>query len=330
MEKLDSVLNIKPPSNAKKLLAILGLVTYLNLYSIKLAEMTTPMRELTKKNTRFMWEPHHQRALNKIKEELCTCNFISYYDPDPTTTLTTILQCDASQSGVGAWLRQVDSEGNENIVAMASRTLINAKSRYSNIERKCLGIMYSLEKFEYYLLGRQVIVGTEHAPLEQIFKKNITEAPARLQRLLLRCLRFDVQVQYKQEKSIPVADVFSRLCFKEGVHSIENSEYGISLLEGRIHFIKRLIDLARVKSSTEQDPTVNLLKEVVYNGWPPYRKQFPQELWEFWNFRCDLVIEDGIVLKSNRIVLPKDMPNEVLQTIHSGHEGEPKCILLAR
>ena len=110
---------------------------------MKLAEMTTPMRELTKKNTHFMWEPHRQRAWDKIKEELCTCNFISYYDPDPTTT--TILQCDASQSGVGTWLRQVDSEGKENIVAMASRTLINAKST----ERKCLGIMYSLEKFEY-------------------------------------------------------------------------------------------------------------------------------------------------------------------------------------
>lgn len=214
-----------------------------------------------------MWEPHRQTALDKIKEELCTCNFISYYDPDPTTT--TILQCDASHSGVGTWLRQVDSEGKENIVAMASRTLINAKSRYSNTERKCLGIIYSLEKFEYYLLGRQVIVGTNQAPLEHIFKKNITDAPARLQRLLLRCLRFDVQVQYKQGKSILVADTLLRLCFKEGVHSIENSEYGTSLLEGRIHLISSLIDLARVKSSTEQDPAVNLLKEVVYNGWPP-------------------------------------------------------------
>ena len=165
MEKLDAVLNIKPPSNAKELQAILGLVTYFHLYSMKLAEMTTPMRELTKKNTHFMWEPHRQRAWDKIKEELCTCNFISYYDPDPTKT--TILQCDASQSGVGTWLRQVDSEGKENIVAMAPRTLINAKSRYSNTERKCLGIMYSLEKFEYYLLGRQVIVGTNALPLEQ-------------------------------------------------------------------------------------------------------------------------------------------------------------------
>lgn len=72
-----------------------------------------------------------------------------------------------------------------------------------------------------------------------------------------------------QGESIPVVDTLSRLCFEEGVHSIENSEYGTSLLEGRIHFISSLIDLARVKSSTEQDPIVNLLKEVVYNGWPP-------------------------------------------------------------
>ena len=56
----------------------------------------------------------------------------SYYDPNPTTP--TILQCDASQVGLGAWLRQ-ESNSTEKIVAMASRALTDTESRYSNIER---------------------------------------------------------------------------------------------------------------------------------------------------------------------------------------------------
>ena len=96
------------------------------------------------------------RSARHIKKELCSAKFISYYDPNPTTP--TILQCDASQTGVGAWLRQIDSNGNENIVAMASRSLTSAESRYSNIERECLGVIYGLEEFQYYLLGRHVIV----------------------------------------------------------------------------------------------------------------------------------------------------------------------------
>lgn len=117
---------------------------------------------------------------------------ISYYSPDPNTP--TILQCDASQTGIGAWLRQLDRQGNEHIVAMTSWSLTDTESRYSNLERECLAVTYGLEKFEYYLLGQNVTIETDHSPLEQIFKKNINEAPSRLQRLLLRCLRFDVNV----------------------------------------------------------------------------------------------------------------------------------------
>ena len=83
---------------------------------------------------------------------------------------------------------------------MASRALADTESRYSIIERECLAVVIGLEKFEYYLYGRNVIVETDHSPLEQIFKKNIAEAPARLQRLLLRCMKFDTSIKYKAGK----------------------------------------------------------------------------------------------------------------------------------
>lgn len=76
---------------------------------------------------------------------------------------------------------------------MTSWSLTDAESRYSNLERECLAVTYGLEKFEYYLLSQNVTIETDHSPLEQIFK-NINEALSRLQRLLLRCLRFDVNV----------------------------------------------------------------------------------------------------------------------------------------
>ena len=85
-------------------------------------------------------------------------------------------------------------------MVMAPRALTDTESRYSNIERECLAVVFGLEKFEYYLYGRKVIVETDHSPLKQIFKKNIAEAPARLQRLLLRCMKFDITVRYKAGK----------------------------------------------------------------------------------------------------------------------------------
>ena len=88
------------------------------------------------------------------------------------------------------------------------------------------------------------------------------------------------------------------------------------------YFISTPIELTAMKSSTAQDHTMSLLKNTIFNGWHPYRKQCLQELWEFWNFRCDLTLEDGlhVVLKGIRIVIPASMKNQ----------GENKCILRAR
>ena len=226
---------------------------------------------------------------------------------------------------------------------MASRALTDTESRYSNIERECLAVVFGLEKFEYYLYGRKVIVETDYSPLEQIFKKIIAEAPAILQRLLLRCMKFDITVRYKVGKSIPVADALSRVYFKAGadVHRAEAdlNKPGADLnkagadVNKEVHFITTKscpIDIKSIQEATLQDQDMNKLKDVIYKGWPEYRKQCPQELWEYWTFRCDLVIEDGLILKGDRIIIPEALRSQVLEVLHTGHQGETKCLPLAR
>lgn len=122
-----------------------------------------------------------------------------------------------------------------------------------------------------------------------------------------------------------MADALSRLCVEKKVHSVKRIPP-----EHHIHFVSSLVKLTAVKSATSEDATMNLLKDVIFNGWPPFRKMCPQELWEYWNFRCDLVLEDGLVLIGSRIVISRSMRDHVLEAIHLGHQGETKCILLAR
>ena len=61
-DKLKAVKNISASTNDKELSSILGLLTYLNCFSAKIAEYTAPLRTLTKKNACFKWEDHHQAA----------------------------------------------------------------------------------------------------------------------------------------------------------------------------------------------------------------------------------------------------------------------------
>ena len=84
--------------------------------------------------------------------------------------------------------------------------------------------MFGLEKFEYCLLGRELIVETAHSPLEQIFNKNLVETPSRSQKLMLRCLKFDIDVKYKPGKTIPVADALPRVCVKSNQNNTSSKQ----------------------------------------------------------------------------------------------------------
>ena len=94
--------------------------------------------------------------------------------------------------------------------------------------------------------------------------------------------------------------------------------------------VKCPINTERIKKESAKDTTRHLLKNAIFCGWPNHKKQCPFELHDYWNFRCDLVLDDGIILKGNRILIPESLRDDVLKAIHTAHQGEVKSILLAR
>ena len=76
--------------------------------------------------------------------------------------------------------------------------------------------MFGCEKFHHYLYGRNFVAETDHKPLGIIMKKLLHLVPMRLQRMRIRLQRYNVTVQYKPRKSIPVADTLSRKGARDG------------------------------------------------------------------------------------------------------------------
>ena len=70
--------------------------------------------------------------------------------------------------------------------------------------------------------------------------------------------------------------------------------------------------------------------EVVLKGWPSEKEQVGELAREYWNFREGLSVEDGMLFKSDRIVLPRPLRAEVLDEIHGAHMGESKSLSFAR
>ena len=56
--------------------------------------------------------------------------------------------------GLGAILSQKDQEGEEHPIAYASRKLQPREQKLSTTEKECLGIVWAVELFRYYLYGR--------------------------------------------------------------------------------------------------------------------------------------------------------------------------------
>ena len=74
------------------------------------------------------------------------------------------LRTDASSTGLGATLLQYHGDI-PHPVAFASRKLLPREKNYSTIERECLGIVFGVTHFKYYLYGRQFILESDHKPL---------------------------------------------------------------------------------------------------------------------------------------------------------------------
>ena len=65
-------------------------------------------------------------------------------------------------------------------------------------------------------------------------------------------------------------------------------------------------------------------------GRPNDHRMLPQELHMFWNYREDLSMENGLVMKGARLLIPSTLRRKVLEQIHDGLLGIEKCMLKAR
>lgn len=142
------------------------------------------------------------KSIRKRKTSRESSTILKYYNVHEEVTI----QCDASEVGLGATLLQ-----NGQPVAYASRALSQTEQCYAQIEKECLAIVFACERFDHYIYGKDhITVQSDHKPLEIIFKKYLLSAPKRLQRMLLRLQKYNLDVVYTRGKELYIADTLSR------------------------------------------------------------------------------------------------------------------------
>ena len=56
-------------------------------------------------------------------------------------------------------------------VMFASRALTGSERNYQNLERECLVTIWGMEKFHYFLYGKEFTLETDQKPLVSIYMK---------------------------------------------------------------------------------------------------------------------------------------------------------------
>ena len=216
-------------------------------------------------------------------------------------------------------------------VVYASRSLAVAEQHYAQIEKELLAIVFACERFNQFIYGKQVTVESDHKPLEAIITKPLSQAPPRIQRLLIRLQKYQPMVKYVPGKFLFIADTLSRAYLPAKGEQQELSED----IEVMVHSMVTEIPaspekIEELKKETAKDEALSQLKKQMIEGWPNHKHEVPQNIAIYWNIRHDLSEAEGLIFKDHQLVIPTAMRRDMLNLIHESHLGVEKCKSRAR
>ena len=81
---------------------------------------------------------------------------------------------------------------------------------------------------------------------------------------------------------------------------------------------------------TQPDDTLTLLKQTIIKRWLQNKASLPVSLTPYFNYRDELSVQDGIVLRGERVVIPTSMLHEMKMKVHAGHTGINSCLRRVR
>ena len=225
-KKIQALKHMELPPDKETMRSFLGMINYLNRYSALSAYLVAPLSALTHKATDYKPGKTHMENFQRLKMEISNMKALPYFDTSAETTL----QTDASKKGLGACLIQ-----NGKVVCYASRALTKTEQNYQNLEREALGNIWGMEKFHYFLYGKEFTLETDQKPLVSIYKKHMVDISPRVQRLIVRSFPYQpFSVIYKRGKDIPAADALSHVTPMDPEDNIKLPIIAVNLITAHI------------------------------------------------------------------------------------------------
>ncbi|KAL6463363.1 hypothetical protein MHYP_G00277540 [Metynnis hypsauchen] len=310
-----AILNAPSPSDPATLRSFLGLSAWYSKFVPNYATVVEPMRALLRKDCSFHWNKTAQAAFEQVKQLIVHSTALVMFDPSKPTIVST----DASDYGIGAVLTQMDSNGAEQTVAFASRSLSDVERKYSIVEKEALACVWAAEKWRTWLWGRRFLLRTDHQALTTLLTtKGNNRAGLRIARWSARLLEFDYDVEYRTGSLNHVADCLSRLPLPETDTAYAEEIESVAAI---------LTDLSAVseeefRSECNDCPVLTKLRAQIQRGWPSRKSTLDPDLQPYFTIRHELtVMNECIVRGSHRLLVPESLQKRLVVLAHETHQG---------
>jgi hypothetical protein len=143
-EKVQEVMDWKPPTTVRQIRSFLGLVGYYRRFIPDFSRTAKPMTELLKKGVKFEWSQKCEDAFHASRQHLTTAPVLA--QPDNTKSFD--VHCDASGTGLGCVLMQ-----DNRVIAYASRALRPHEQNYPTHDLELAAVVHVLKIWRHYLMG---------------------------------------------------------------------------------------------------------------------------------------------------------------------------------
>jgi hypothetical protein len=229
--------------------SFIGLATYYHRFVKQFASHATPLTNLTRKDTPWVWGEKEQSAFDALKQALVCAPTLSTPDNDNPYVVHT----DASGYAVGATLSQKDDAGELRPVAFMSKKMSSAQLNYRVHEWELLAVVEALKAWRCYLYGSStpIDIYTDHHSLTYLSTQpNLT---ARQSRWVEQLQDYSFKVHHLAGDKNVVADALSRRSDYESEH-LEEAEarvqYGLS--RGVVDRPRLQLEVAGLVSSADE------------------------------------------------------------------------------
>jgi transposase InsO family protein len=274
-----------------------------------------------------------------------------------------ILDTDASNNGIGAVLSQLH-DGQETVIAYASRTLTKAERNYCVTRKELLAVVHFVKYFRHYLYGKSFLVRTDHSSLRWL--TNFKNPEGQLARWLEVLSSYDMTIAHRPGAQHCNADALSRLPCRQCGFTSDWEETQVKAVriataddweETQVKTAYRAPASARathvpgatspIEEEQHKDEDISLVCDWLREDKRPDYKDIAsagivlKSLWAQWDL---LTLSDGILCRKQRTgrsretrlqaVIPREGRRTVLEQYHdaktAGHLGVRKTLSKVR